>query len=103
MSCGRRRSTQVELALYRGAQEALTNAVRHAQCTTVGVFLGPVGDDVLLRVADDGAGMDGGFPGGGLRGMRERAVAVGAVFEARSAPGRGVEISMRMPASAGSG
>jgi two-component system sensor histidine kinase UhpB len=94
---------QVELALYRVAQEALTNAARHARCTTVHVVLGVVGDDVLLRVADDGVGMDGSFPGGGLRGMRERAVAVGAAFEARSAHGRGVEISMRIPAVAGSG
>jgi two-component system, NarL family, sensor histidine kinase UhpB len=92
---------QVELAVYRIAQEALTNSVRHAQCTTVRVFLRPVGDDVLLHVADDGIGMDGSFPGGGLRGMRERAVAVGATFEARSVRGRGVEVSLRIPAEAG--
>jgi len=90
---------QVELAIYRVAQEALTNAVRHARCHTVRVFLGPVGEDILLHVADDGVGMDGSFPGGGLRGMRERAVAVGAAFETRSARGRGVEVSMRVPAA----
>jgi two-component system, NarL family, sensor histidine kinase UhpB len=90
---------QVELAIYRVAQEALTNAVRHAHCHTVRVFLGPVGEDILLHVADDGVGMDGSFPGGGLRGMRERAVAVGAAFETRSARGRGVEVSMRVPAA----
>jgi len=90
---------QVELAIYRVAQEALTNAVRHARCHTVRVFLGPVGQDILLHVADDGVGMDGSFPGGGLRGMRERAVAVGAAFETRSARGRGVEVSMRVPAA----
>jgi two-component system, NarL family, sensor histidine kinase UhpB len=92
---------QVELAVYRIAQEALTNSVRHAQCSTVRVFLGVVGDDVLLHVADDGIGMDGSFPGGGLRGMRERAVAVGATLETRSARGRGVEVSMRIPSGAG--
>jgi len=92
---------QVELAVYRIAQEALTNSMRHAQCSTVRVFLGPVGGDVLLHIADDGVGMDGSFPGGGLRGMRERAVAVGATFEARSVRGRGVEVSMRIPAEAG--
>ena len=90
---------QVELAIYRVAQEALTNAVRHAHCHAVRVFLGPVGEDILLHVADDGVGMDGSFPGGGLRGMRERAVAVGAAFETRSARGRGVEVSMRVPAA----
>jgi two-component system sensor histidine kinase UhpB len=92
---------QVELAVYRIAQEALTNAVRHARCSTVRVFLGPVGEDVLLHVADDGVGMDGSFPGGGLRGMRERAVAVGATFETRSVRGRGVEVSIRIPAESG--
>jgi two-component system sensor histidine kinase UhpB len=92
---------QVELAVYRVAQEALTNAVRHAQCHSVRVSLGPSGGDVVLRVADDGVGMNGSFPGGGLRGMRERAVSIGAVLEARSAAGHGVEISMRIPAGAG--
>jgi len=53
---------------------------------------------VHLRVADDGIGMDGSFPGGGLRGMRERAVAVGATFETRSAEGHGVEVTMLVPA-----
>jgi len=92
---------QVELAIYRVAQEALTNAVRHARCHTVRVFLGPVGEDILLHVADDGVGMDGSFPGGGLRGMRERAVAIGATFETRSVRGRGVEVSIRIPAESG--
>jgi two-component system, NarL family, sensor histidine kinase UhpB len=91
---------QVELAVYRVAQEALTNAARHAQCSRVVVSLTTCGDGVLLRVADDGIGMDGSFPGGGLRGMRERAVAIGATFETRSEAGRGVELSMRVPAIA---
>jgi two-component system, NarL family, sensor histidine kinase UhpB len=89
---------QVELAVYRVAQEALTNAARHARCSTVRVSLRPSGAGVHLRVADDGIGMDGSFPGGGLRGMRERAVAVGATFEARSAQGHGVEVTMLVPA-----
>jgi two-component system, NarL family, sensor histidine kinase UhpB len=91
---------QIELAVYRVAQEALTNAVRHAQCRTVRVSLRPSGGGVLLRVADDGVGMDGSFPAGGLRGMRERAVSIGALLETRSAPGRGVEVTMRIPAGA---
>jgi two-component system, NarL family, sensor histidine kinase UhpB len=91
---------QVELAVYRVAQEALTNAVRHAQCRIVHVSLGRSGGGVLLRVADDGRGMDGSFPAGGLRGMRERAVSVGATLETRSGAGGGVEVSMRVPAGA---
>jgi two-component system, NarL family, sensor histidine kinase UhpB len=92
---------QVELAVYRVAQEALTNAARHAECRKVRVFLGPSGQGVLLRVADDGIGMDGSFPGGGLRGMRERAVAIGALLETRSSAGHGVEVSLRVPAGLG--
>jgi two-component system, NarL family, sensor histidine kinase UhpB len=91
---------QVELAVYRVTQEALTNAVRHAQCSTVRVSLTPVAGDVLLRVADDGVGMNGSFPGGGIRGMRERAVAVGATFETRPGAGGGTEVAMRIPVSA---
>jgi two-component system, NarL family, sensor histidine kinase UhpB len=92
---------QVELAVYRVAQEALTNAVRHAQCSTVRVSLGPTAEDVLLRVSDDGIGMNGSFPGGGMRGMRERAVAVGATLETRPAADGGTEVSMRIPVAAG--
>lgn len=91
---------QVELALYRVAQEALTNAARHARCTTVRVSLAAAGGDVLLHVADDGIGMDGSFPGGGLRGMRERAVAIGATFETRPSPAGGVDVALRVPVAA---
>ena len=91
---------QVELAVYRVAQEALTNAARHAQCSSVRVSLRPSGGGVRLRIADDGVGMDGSFPGGGLRGMRERAVAVGARLDTRSAAGHGVEVTMDVPAIA---
>ena len=94
---------QVELAVYRVAQEALTNAARHAECTTVRVLLDPVADAVLLRVRDDGIGMNGSFPGGGMRGMRERAVAVGATLETRSGTGGGAEITMRIPVATAGG
>ena len=63
--------------------------------------LDPVADAVLLRVRDDGIGMNGSFPGGGMRSMRERAVAVGATLETRSGTGSGAEITMRIPVAAG--
>jgi two-component system sensor histidine kinase UhpB len=91
---------QVELAVYRIAQEALTNAARHAQCETVRVSLGCRGDDVVLRVTDDGIGLNGSFPGGGQRGMRERAVAVGATLETRPGADGGTEVAMRIPRGA---
>jgi two-component system, NarL family, sensor histidine kinase UhpB len=94
---------QVELAVYRVAQEALTNAARHARCTAVEVSLVPAGADVHLRVADNGIGMDGSFPGGGLRGMRERAVSIGATLDTRPRADGGVEVSLRVPVAAAGG
>ena len=64
--------------VYRVAQESLTNVARHAQATAVLLSLeGGIGS-VVLRVVDDGRGFDGGHAeGGGLRGIRERALIVG--------------------------
>ena len=67
------------------------------------MLLDPVADAVLLRVRDDGIGMNGSFPGGGMRGMRERAVAVGATLETRSGTGGGAEITMRIPVATAGG
>jgi two-component system sensor histidine kinase UhpB len=86
-----------ELVLYRVAQESLTNVARHAGATrvTVGLGHGPAG--AWLSVADDGRGMDGAVAGGGIHGMRERALLVGAELSiARSAAG-GVEVRLRVP------
>ena len=93
---------QVELAVYRVAQEALTER-RPARAVHDRARLArvPLRDDVLLRVTDDGVGMDGSFPGGGLRGMRERAVAVGATLETRSRARTAASRSrMRIPVAA---
>jgi two-component system, NarL family, sensor histidine kinase UhpB len=95
--------SQVELAVYRVAQEALTNAARHARCTNVRVSLAPVGTRLHLRVSDNGIGMNGSFPGGGLRGMRERAVSIGATLETTSSADGGVEVSLRVPLPAADG
>jgi two-component system sensor histidine kinase UhpB len=94
---------QVELAVYRIAQEALTNAARHARCTTVRVSLVPLAAEVHLSVSDDGVGMDGSFPRGGLRGMRERAVSIGATLETRPSEDGGVEVLLRVPVAAAGG
>jgi two-component system sensor histidine kinase UhpB len=90
-----------ELALYRVAQEALTNVARHARASSVELGLRRSGDRVELRVADDGAG----FPadvveGGGLRGIRERALMLGGALQlGRSASGGG-ELRFAIPAGA---
>ena len=87
---------QVEAALYRIAQEALNNALKHAQARRVAVSLGQDEQCVRLEIADDGNGYD---PAGarrsgglGLRGMEERAAEIGAHLEIESAVGRGTRV-----------
>ncbi len=66
-----------ELVVYRVAQEALTNATRHARATELHLSLARIGDTVVLEVTDDGRGASPIVPGAGLLGMRERASLVG--------------------------
>jgi two-component system sensor histidine kinase UhpB len=91
---------EVELAVYRIAQESLTNIARHAQASRVTITLGSGHDSVVLRVADDGRGF-GGAPveHGGLRSMRERALLVGGALAIKDAPEGGVEVRLEVPAA----
>jgi two-component system, NarL family, sensor histidine kinase UhpB len=95
-------SSDVELVLYRVAQEALTNVVRHAGCDQARLRLRRVGGGVELEVVDAGRGFDADVAGegAGIRGMRERALLVGAQLEISSAPGRGTSVKLRCPAPA---
>jgi two-component system sensor histidine kinase UhpB len=89
--------SDVELAVYRIAQEALTNAVRHSHASEVTVSLRYSDGDLLLSVKDDGDGLpDHVIAGGGLTGMRERAMLIGAALEIESAPGAGVDVTLRL-------
>jgi two-component system sensor histidine kinase UhpB len=90
----------VELVVYRVAQEALTNAARHASATAVEVSLGKVGDTVVLEVADDGVGYRD-APGAGVRGMRERAALVGADLSVTGTPGKGTVVRLSVPVGPG--
>jgi two-component system, NarL family, sensor histidine kinase UhpB len=88
---------EVELAVYRIAQEALTNAVRHAGATTIRVWLGVNETDLMLQVADDGYGLpEAGVDGPGLRGMHERALMIGGLLsiQANSPHGRRIELTV---------
>lgn len=95
----------VETALYRVAQEALQNVVKHARATRVTVALRDLHGLVELSVADDGVGFDPAAAGPaesyGLRGMRERAALVGGQLHLRSAPGAGTTVAVRAPAGSG--
>ena len=93
-------SLEVKEALYRVAQEALHNAVKHARATRVELRLGWYDGEIGLRVRDDGVGFEpaGSYPGHlGLRSMRERTERLGGALEVRSAPGRGAEVQVRLP------
>jgi two-component system, NarL family, sensor histidine kinase UhpB len=87
--------------VYRVAQEALTNALRHALCREVVVTLREDDGAVVLVVRDDGRGLPEARSGTGLSGMRERALLVGAELSVRSAAAKGTEIVLRVPASPG--
>jgi signal transduction histidine kinase len=92
----------VEIALYRVAQEALQNIVKHAQATRVWLRLARLDDRILLEISDDGRGFDadhvvrndtdrdGGY---GLRSMSERAELIGGRLTVRSRVGRGTTVS----------
>jgi two-component system, NarL family, sensor histidine kinase UhpB len=92
-------SAEVELVIYRVAQEALTNTLRHAEATTVTLGLAAADEAVVLRIRDDGLGLPGGITERGLTGMRERAMLIGAELEVGPAGGGGTEVVLRVPVS----
>ena len=81
----------VELVLYRVAQEAMTNIARHADARHVALSLVKEDRSVVLRVRDDGRGGVA-VEGAGIRGMRERAMLVGARLLFTTPPGGGTEV-----------
>jgi signal transduction histidine kinase len=89
------------LALFRIVQEALTNVVRHARASRVGVRLESVGGGLELEIQDNGLGFATDSTTGpralGLLGMRERAIAFGGTVEFLNSPGMGGSVRVRMP------
>jgi two-component system sensor histidine kinase UhpB len=86
-----------ELVVYRVAQEALTNVLRHAGVDRARLSLQIVGDDLVLEVRDEGCGFDvGRAAANGLLGMRERALLVGGRLDVRSSPGDGTVVCLRL-------
>ena len=90
----------VELVVYRIAQEGLTNALRHSGADSVTVSLKADAETVTLSVTDDGEGMPPELPPGtaGIAGMRERALLVGGRLSIESRPGQGTEVRLTIPA-----
>ena len=90
----------VKEVLYRIAQEALHNSVKHARATTVEVRLCVLATGIMLEVIDNGVGFDPeqSFPGHlGLQSMSERATHLGGTLEITSAPGQRTHIRAVIP------
>ena len=95
-----RLSSEVETALYRIVQEALTNIVKHAGATRVSILLGRKAGAVVAVVEDDGSGFDPGTSRAGalgLAGMRERAALVGGRLQIESTVGTGTTLVAEVP------
>jgi two-component system sensor histidine kinase UhpB len=88
---------EAELVIFRVAQESLTNVARHSDSPRVTVRLDGTGGGVQLSVRDYGRGLDGARPGSGIRGMRERALLIGAQMAVRSCADGGTEVVLDVP------
>lgn len=88
-----------QVVVYRVVQEALSNARRHADAERVAVVVRTSGDEMLVRITDDGRGFAPGSvtAGLGLVGMQERARLAGGRVAVDSAPGRGTVVELRLP------
>jgi len=91
-------SAEAELVIYRVAQEALTNVLRHAGASEVVVELRAVGGRVVLAVSDNGRGMPADSVERGVRGMRERAALIDAELELGPGPSGGTRLTLSVPA-----
>ena len=99
----------LEIALYRIAQEALSNVAKHAQASAVTLRLMYQNSAFRLEVEDDGKGIADGQPfhsrapghGLGLIGMRERTELLGGQFQVRTAPAKGTTIAVSIPLGEG--
>ena len=87
--------------ILRIAQEAMSNALRHAKPTVVSVFLKGDPSTVTLQVTDNGSGIDSTHletgEGLGITSMRERAKKLDAELDIRTAPGHGTTLTVRLP------
>jgi two-component system sensor histidine kinase UhpB len=92
-----RLAPEVELVVYRVAQEAITNVLRHAAAERLVCVLETKDSGAALLVTDDGRGRGDASAGSGLQGMRERAVLAGATLEISSPASGGTSVSLRVP------
>ena len=84
-------------SLYRSAQEAVTNVLRHSRAKNLWISLSLRDSDVRLAIWDDGRGCEQVMPGNGLNGIRSRIIAVRGQMSTRSHPGRGFAMVITVP------
>jgi two-component system sensor histidine kinase UhpB len=93
-----RLSSDAQLVVYRVAQESLTNVVRHSGARCATVTLRPHPDGIRLTVTDDGVGAPPAREeGSGIRGMRERALMIGATLDIKQRAPSGIEVVLDVP------
>lgn len=94
---------EVEIAVFRVIQEAITNIARHAQASQAHISLTKKDDRLIVRIEDNGIGfdpgqvLDGQGQGWGLRGMKERITLLDGEFYVGSKPGRGTLVLAKVP------
>lgn len=102
---GERLAQQLEIALFRIVQESITNVIKHSHAQEMTIRLQLHGTSIFLDIADNGCGMDARQmsklwqPNGqlGLIGMQERINLLNGEFKLRSIPGKGTQVSVRIP------
>jgi two-component system sensor histidine kinase UhpB len=95
--------SELELVIYRVAQEAVTNVLRHAHASQCVIALESSDGEVELSVRDDGVGMsasDATTDTIGIEGMRERALLANGTLAIESRPGEGTQVTLRLPIEA---
>jgi two-component system, NarL family, sensor histidine kinase UhpB len=99
LQSGARLSTDQELVVYRVAQEALTNVARHAHASHVELELECTREQTVLTVRDDGRGLSPSAltSSNGIRGMRERAMLIGASLSIDTGPAGGTQVRLSIP------
>ena len=100
-----RLAPEIEVCLYRIAQEALTNVARHANASSCRVYLQRLSSTIVMTIEDDGQGFSArpaapetGRQGLGLLGIRERVSGVRGSYRLESAPGKGTRLTVEVPA-----
>lgn len=93
-------STEVEITIYRIAQEALTNAVRHSGADAINLTMIESGEGLSMSIADNGRGLSRRQgQGAGIRGMRERALLIGGSLHILGSYPTGVNVVLRLSRS----